>query len=340
MVEVSVIVPVYRVEKYLPKCVDSILNQTFNDFELILIDDGSPDKSGAICDAYARKDARIRVIHQNNSGVGNSRNKGLAESKGKYVYFCDSDDYLDPQLLEDNVKLLNDNDANLVIFGYYDEKLNKTQVRRKERIPLKNEFLKSKQAFRLRFEELFSLSIMYTLWNKLYRRSYLVGNRYEFENISMGEDTRFNLSVYQNLDRVCLNKKIYYHYIVQRPDSAANKYRPDYFHIRFKETQKLDTLIRSWGYQDQFRDLLYNEWIVTLIYGVKSVFHKDCPMNENEKKQTIHSFINEPPIKKTLNNISFRALTGSMREKIRKLIFMNTRRKSIFLLLKYLYKVK
>ena len=91
----SVIVPVYKVENVLPRCIESILNQTVTDFELILIDDGSPDRSGEICDAYAAKDSRIRVIHQKNGGVSKARNAGLDIAQGEYIVFVDSDDWVD-----------------------------------------------------------------------------------------------------------------------------------------------------------------------------------------------------------------------------------------------------
>ena len=96
----SIIVPVYKVEAYLSRCVDSILNQTFSDFELLLIDDGSPDDCGHICDEYAEKDMRVRVFHKENGGVSSARNLGLENSCAEYVTFCDSDDYLDPDWLE------------------------------------------------------------------------------------------------------------------------------------------------------------------------------------------------------------------------------------------------
>lgn len=109
---VSVIVPVYNSQKYLERCIDSICVQTFKDFELILIDDGSTDTSGAICDNYEKKDSRIRVIHQSNSGAASARNKGIRFAKGEYLMFCDSDDMVSPMWIErlitysDNQKVL------------------------------------------------------------------------------------------------------------------------------------------------------------------------------------------------------------------------------------------
>lgn len=97
---VSIIVPVYKVEKYLRRCVDSILAQTFTDFELILVDDGSPDNCPTICDEYAKKDDRIRAIHKKNGGVSSARNTGMEVAQGKYFLFCDSDDYVSPYWCE------------------------------------------------------------------------------------------------------------------------------------------------------------------------------------------------------------------------------------------------
>ena len=97
---ISVIVPVYKVEQYLHRCVDSILAQTYTNLEIILIDDGSPDRSGAICDEYAAKDSRIRVIHQKNAGLGAARNAGLDVCSGEYIAFVDSDDTLPEDALE------------------------------------------------------------------------------------------------------------------------------------------------------------------------------------------------------------------------------------------------
>ena len=100
MPEISIIVPVYRAEKYLNACVDSILRQTYADFELVLIEDGSPDQSGAICDEYAQKDDRVRVIHQPNQGQAAARNHALPMTQGRWLCYVDSDDMIHPQMLE------------------------------------------------------------------------------------------------------------------------------------------------------------------------------------------------------------------------------------------------
>lgn len=115
MPQVSVIIPVYKAEKYLEKCVRSVLNQTFHDLEVILVDDGSPDSSGQICEEYAKKDSRIKVIHQKNAGVAVARNVGLDLAAGEYITFVDSDDYIRPQMYEEMLKCAQNNHCDLVM---------------------------------------------------------------------------------------------------------------------------------------------------------------------------------------------------------------------------------
>ena len=120
MPELSIIVPVYNVEKYISQCIDSILNQTFQDFEVILVDDGSPDRSGQICDEYAENDSRIKVIHQKNAGLSAARNTGLKNANGEYVAFVDSDDYISPNMYELLVTNIKSCGADMVKCGYHE----------------------------------------------------------------------------------------------------------------------------------------------------------------------------------------------------------------------------
>ena len=120
MPEISIIVPVYKVEKYLEKCVDSILNQTFKDFELILVDDGSPDNCPKLCDEYAEKDNRVKVIHKENGGLSDARNCGIEAAEGKYIGLIDSDDYIAPDMYESLYNNLINNDADISVCGLYD----------------------------------------------------------------------------------------------------------------------------------------------------------------------------------------------------------------------------
>ena len=118
MAEVSIIVPVYQVENYIRQCVDSILAQTFTDFELILVDDGSKDQSGQICDEYAEMDKRVKVIHQKNSGAASARNNGIGHANGRYLCFVDADDWIEDTMIAKCVSQMKEYDADILRHGH------------------------------------------------------------------------------------------------------------------------------------------------------------------------------------------------------------------------------
>ena len=186
----SIIVPVYNVERYLCQCLDSILNQSFKDFELLLIDDGSTDKSGAICDEYARKEERVRVFHQQNQGVSVARNVGLEYAQGEWIYFPDSDDIIVENAFEIMIKKIAE-DIDYVICGYevYDEDGSCTYSipERKESVITKDEAL---------MEMFDSTDYRYQgyLWNKLFRASIIRDNNLRFvKGIKFNEDRLYNV---------------------------------------------------------------------------------------------------------------------------------------------------
>ncbi|MBQ8729868.1 MAG: glycosyltransferase, partial [Lachnospiraceae bacterium] len=131
MPKLSIIVPVYKVEPYIHKCVDSILYQTFTDFELILVDDGSPDNCGKICDEYAQKDEHVRVIHKKNGGLSDARNFGLEVAVGEYISFIDSDDWVDKNIYTESLDYMKKNDLDIVCFDVTEVRSSKTLVRHK-----------------------------------------------------------------------------------------------------------------------------------------------------------------------------------------------------------------
>ena len=184
LVVFSVIVPVYNIEKYLPRCINSILSQTYSDFELILVDDGSTDNSGLICDEYAEKDKRIRVYHKPNGGVSSARNMGIDHATGEFIVFIDSDDVADSCLLQN----LAHSDCDLVSIGFDDYSPNNT---------VKKSFLEPSFSFSLDSEEnilqFVSFSGYVFVWAKRYKRSIIVQNNIRFnENLEFSEDIIFN----------------------------------------------------------------------------------------------------------------------------------------------------
>ncbi|WP_052130322.1 glycosyltransferase family 2 protein [Ureibacillus sinduriensis] len=334
MVDISVIVPVYNVENYLDNCITGILAQSYSNFELILVNDGSLDNSSSICKGYEKQDDRIKLIHQDNQGSGAARNRGLDIAKGKYIYFCDADDYMEPTLLEENYLLAEKYEANMVIFGYCDKIIRKNEF---DFIPRTNkkELLNSKEDFRKKFGQLFNNGVMYTVWNKLYKKDYLNMHNYRFGNERVGQDTIFNYNIYKNIDKVYINDGIYYHYLVGRANSAVNKYRQDRFRLRYEESLKLEQLINSWKYEKIYKSLLINEWLLTLTVGIHNLFFDECPLNNGEKKREIHRYINHAKIKEALHHISYKKESSSFGTKLKYFLLKNKQVSLYYYLLKY-----
>lgn len=304
MPDFSIIIPIYNVEKYLRKCIEEILAQTHKNFELILINDGSVDNCGIICDEFKKMDARIKVIHQKNQGTGQSRNNGLAIATGKYIYFCDPDDSVIPSLLADNLFVAEKYQANMVVFGYSNVVFKNSRFLNTD-ISSESKFLESQKEFRDEFGNLFQKSMMYTLWNKIYRREFLNNHKCMFSNQKVGQDTLFNYKVYESLDRVYVNdKKSYYFYFVNRNESATNVYRKEKFEIRYEETIEFERLLAFWGYQDRYDYLIINDWMHTLYSGINDLFNVDSPYKESEKKVQIQKIIYTPKIQKLFDNKS------------------------------------
>ncbi|OTO76646.1 glycosyltransferase family 2 protein [Enterococcus sp. 12E11_DIV0728] len=213
MCEISIIVPVYNVEKYLNKCVDSILNQTFKDFELILVDDGSPDNSGAICDQYAKKDSRVKVIHKLNGGLSDARNAGIDVANGKYLGFIDSDDYIAKDMFELLYTNIVKEDANLSICGIYHVYEGKEPEKKAEKYMVLNQ----DEATVLIFH---GNQISDHAVNKLYSRSIFSELRYPLGKYH--EDSFTIVGILDQCERIVVDTKQRYYYY-HRDDSITSQ---------------------------------------------------------------------------------------------------------------------
>ena len=209
---ISVIVPVYKVENYLGSCVESILNSTYKDIELILVDDGSPDGSGAICDQFAQQDDRVRVIHKANGGVSSARNEGLKAAKGDYVMFVDGDDRIHCQMVE-TLKTAIDS-------GNYDFSMIFIQkVPEEKSVEIKQYNIDEIETAELSASEFFSLVCTLhldypTSCNKLYRKSLIEGML--FANLIQAEDLEWNTRVSLRMQKAIVKKVQMYFYILHK----------------------------------------------------------------------------------------------------------------------------
>ena len=204
---VTIIVPVYKVEKYIQRCINSILNQSFTDFEVILVDDGSPDNCGKICDKYAEADNRIKVIHKPNGGLSDARNAGLDIATGEYIGFIDSDDYIDEHMYEDMLSAIENADTDLCICGY-DRVDDDGKI--KSSSHYKNALLTQEQAY----EMLVQGNVYFIIsCNKLYKRE--IFDTLRFEVGKTHEDEFIMHHVYGECSKIVTLEKSYYNYFVR-----------------------------------------------------------------------------------------------------------------------------
>ncbi len=222
MSKISVIIPVYNVEKYLSRCLDSLLCQTFTDFEAILIDDHSLDNSLEICNQYAKKDARIRVLRtEKNGGASVSRNVGLKASKGDYISFVDSDDYLEPNYLERLLEVIERTNADICQCGFVE--VVDDLVGEKTSAHAEN-FFTGEQAFASMYGGANSNAINFLLWNKLYKKE-VIGDLLFVEGLRC-EDVIFISQVVIKAKRITVfSDQLYYYY--RHSDSVMGKMDAD-----------------------------------------------------------------------------------------------------------------
>ncbi|KRL98686.1 glycosyltransferase family 2 protein [Liquorilactobacillus satsumensis] len=243
--KLSIIIPVYNVAEYLEKCVTSIVEQirTRNDTELILVDDGSRDRSPQMCDNYSELYKNVKTIHQKNAGSGRARNTGIESARGTYLYFVDPDDYLTINTVAEILKMLEKRTA-LCIFGYWDVDY---VTNKKGKKAFSTSRVLSKASFRKSFASLFKTEMLYTVWNKVYSRQFLIENKLFFGNASMGQDVRFNLAVYEKVESVYLSSECLYYYVQDRNGSSTSRYRENSLQLKSEELFMLQALLNKFG---------------------------------------------------------------------------------------------
>lgn len=221
--KISVIVPVYNVEQYLERCVDSIINQTYTNLEIILVNDGSTDNSGKLCDELAKKDERIRVIHKENGGLSDARNRGIDESESDLVGFIDSDDYIDSDMYEVLLKNLNDTDADLSMCALYDVYNNtpEAQVINKETWKLSSE-----QAIKMVME---AKILSVTAVNKLYRKSLFTDLKFEVGKIA--EDAFIMIKLLDKCEKIVATNEKKYYYVHRENSITTQKFSTKFLNV-------------------------------------------------------------------------------------------------------------
>ena len=277
---ISVIVPVYNVENVLHYCIDSILNQTYKDFELILVDDGSTDKSGKICDKYADKDSRIRVFHKENGGVSSARNVGIDNANGEYICFVDSDDYVCTVYLEELVKCKNKKKSDNVWCSFIPT----------DSYEVSKSYL-SKTELTYKSYKRSDIMLLHSKWLdacpfcKLYSKRLIeVGNLRFNESISIAEDLLFNLE-YIDLSEgnITVVEGQLYFYVNINEESLTKKFHKDLKTAYLFLMSEMENYLVRWNCSTIDMDAFYNYSYFLFESVLENTYHKDSIINNKIK---------------------------------------------------------
>ena len=284
MLLVSVIVPVYNAEKYLKRCIESILAQTYGNIELILIDDGSKDSSGSICDEYAKIDSRIRVIHNTNSGVAATRNIGIMEAMGDYISFVDSDDYIAPNMLETLVGKASEQNSDIVMCKYYIDKSGEITFASMEYDDTYDgaESVKNGLLYRYYTDD---HSGLYSLCNKLIKKTVYYTNSILLDtSLKRGEDAWFLFQCLKHCKRVDYVPEAFYYYYQNENSIMHTVYEDQYAQwvgMRKRLLNENEELKFTIDY-----DLFYKEFLYKVIIYCKELI-------KNGKKQEAKQILSD-----------------------------------------------
>lgn len=309
MPKISVIVPVYNAKKYLGWCVNSILNQTFRDFELLLVNDGSTDGSLEICNNYAALDSRVRVITKENGGVSSARNQGLQEARGEYIQFVDSDDTIAPQMMERLLEAAKMYEKNLVICSSYQVAMMEDGTFGLNKLGLKgqvSEIVLDQEAFWRELAHLiWETSSIECPWNKLFSREIILENQLRFpEEYSLGEDFLFNLDYFEHCNGAVFISDPLYYYLVEQTQSLSGRYRPDFLqNVIDLEISLKQHIERHHKMKKQEQGYFYTHFVSRLCYGFIHVCQG--PADQKEIKAEIAAAIQLPLVQAAFRKFTF-----------------------------------
>lgn len=270
MVLVSVIVAIYNVEQYLKQCIESIQNQTYKNLEIILINDGSLDKCGCMCDDYAKKDNRIKVIHKKNEGLGLARNSGLDIATGKYVVFVDSDDWIDSYMIEKMVTVAEKKDADFIVEGFVRENDTGKIFSRHQCIKKETEYRDREILDKVLYPILGTESTdredierEMCVWTNMYKQSVIKEQQIRFVNERnfLSEDLFFNIHYIMHTSRAVFLPDCFYHYR-KNYVSLTNAYRPNRFQLLCNLYNAECELLRDYGIYKETKERIERTFIM------------------------------------------------------------------------------
>lgn len=311
----TIIIPVYKIEEiYLRKCLDSLLEQNSDAYKIILVDDGSPDNCGVICDEYANNNSIVEVIHQKNQGVSVARNSGLMHANTEWVTFVDPDDWVSKDMLKSEIDVIKGSasSADIILFCYSREYFNKSRV---ERIPTEDGYfdedllkaVKKAPFFKFIIQDKSNPYSLNAVWNKIFKRDFLLSNDIWFiPEAKKGQDRLFCAKALNLTNKIYYTNKCLYYYRCYE-ESVTNRYNPNIVKLTDIEINELDKIVRYLNLSEEVKELL-NCRICTRLYSCMRLFYfnsKNTEKYSTSKKQVL-ALINRSPYEEAIRTVSYK----------------------------------
>ncbi len=293
-IKVSVIVPVYNVEKQLPRCLDSLLAQTHQDLEVLLVDDGSKDSSGIICDQYAQKDSRFRVFHKENGGLSSARNYAIPFATGKYLLFLDSDDSLEPQTVQACLDATDHQKFDVVCFGYRHYIEDNGSVRFTKESGYPSITVDFKEDLFRQFTQLYQAGVLGYVTDKLIRTSCVKENNVLFDRILLVEDSLFTLKLFSNINNLRAIEDCFYNYFHRVGESVTLTFKKESFDCYFERIRRIEEIMRKNDCVD--RDFLYDMFCSNILWVYESMFLSSCKLSFKERRKFLRTAFCKPEL--------------------------------------------
>ena len=292
----SIVMPAYNCEKTVGSTIESLKAQTFADFELIIVNDGSKDETQQVVEQYATADKRIAVLSIANGGPGNARNQGIRQAQGKYLLLVDADDAVASTTLEIYATYLNQHeDVDLMISSYEMQVMDKNEVVDRRVVKAPSQLLETHQEFLAAIYPLMNKQLMYVIWNKVFRLDTIKKFDIEFPSYKSCEDRLFNIAYFEHVTKCLVVDDVLYHYTFDGKNSLTNQYLPNKFETFVEFYQELVNLTTL---NEEGSSALFLKGVMSCIIP----FHgQDCPLSYRDKITHTKAIVTHPAVLKAVN---------------------------------------
>lgn len=317
---ISIIVPIYNVEKYLDRSITSILNQSYKHLEIILVDDGSLDNSYDKCRYYKEIDTRIILIQKGNGGLSDARNVGLEKASGDYVMFLDSDDYLELNAVEDLLKIAEESQADIVICGYQAD-----YVDSNEQLLLTKEYkaingIFTKDDYKNIPIDIELIGIIGYAWNKLYSKKLIDNHNFRFtKGLSLVEDIVFNGPLLSMCSTIAFTETPYIHYMQRPRETLGSTFYENYFNLREQAISSVKSMLLAMGRNENEISNIVNQIRYNTLKTTIRLLSKEESYSYERKKIYLKSLLNENVVQEGLNNY----VANSFKDKLIKFLMIH-----------------